>query len=89
MYVSRDNLIWTSTPIEYNDTRVRKSNVISLRPGATRYVSSRVKSIEDVFLLFFPPNTEKIIIENSKYIEIMVDLLHAYLGILILSGVYR
>ena len=55
--------------------------------------------MQDAFLLFFTPQIEKRILDNSnaygaskhgdQHIEIDFNLLRAYIGVLILSGVYR
>jgi len=70
-----------------------------MKPGATRYAITRVKSLMDSFLLFFPTPIEKIMIENTnnfgcekfkdKHKELDRSLLHAYIGVLILAGVYK
>lgn len=97
--IAKDGMVWKSSPVPKHSGRLRNENVLSLRPGVTRIASSRVNDKKDAFLLFFTPAMEKIIIENSnkyaqakfpqEYIEINREYLHAYIGVLILSGVFK
>ncbi|XP_039951550.1 uncharacterized protein LOC120768861 [Bactrocera tryoni] len=97
LYIAKDGTTWRSEP--YATGRLGRENVINLRPGVTRFASSRVNNIRDSFLLLFPSSLSKIIIENSNnygkylhgsnHLEIDEELFHAYLGILLLAGVYK
>lgn len=98
-FVSKSGQVWSSTPFQIDSGRFRTENIISLRPGATRYAKSRVSDIKSAFMLFFPTNIQNIILKHSNdyaakkygenYIEITSDMLEAYIGVLILAGVYR
>lgn len=98
MFTSKNKIEWSKTPLAVQG-RARQSNVISLRPGVTRYAASRVYEIKDAFLLFFPPPIEDIILENTNaygrslhgenFTDVTRELLHAYIAVLILAGVYR
>ncbi|XP_031627785.1 piggyBac transposable element-derived protein 4-like [Contarinia nasturtii] len=98
-FISKDGIVWNSEPVTDRSGRLRKENVITLRPGLTRFAKNRVDSIKDAFLLFFPSPVENIILKNSNAyakatygenaIEIDSNLLHAYIAVLILAGVYR
>lgn len=67
--------------------------------GVTGYATARIHSLEDSFLVFFPPHIEKIILENTNkfgrefggenHFDVDADLLHAYFAVLILAGVYK
>lgn len=99
LFKSKDGTVWTSRPSNPQCGRMRAENVITLRPGVTRYAAARVDSIKDAFLLFFTPDMERRIIDSTnsfgkwkfpkEFIELNADLLHAYLAVLILSGVFR
>lgn len=99
LFVSKDGTVWKSQPVQNRSGRSRNENVLNLRPGTTRYARTRVDDFKDAFLLFFPPPIENIILKWSnayakaqcgdKYIEIDSNLLHAYIAVLILAGVYR
>lgn len=99
LFVSKDGIVWNPQPIQVEGGRNRAENVISLRPGSTRYAKSRVADMKDAFMLFFPPPIEKIILnhtnayiqgrKNVPTITIDADLLYAYIGVLILAGVHR
>ena len=98
-YVSKDGIVWNPQPIQPQSGRFRSENVISLRPGVTRYAKSRVDDKKDAFMLFFPPHIENVILNHTNaYIQgrgklpimpIDVNLLYAYIGVLILAGVHR
>lgn len=98
-YVSKDKIVWNPQPIQSQSGRLRSENVISLRPGVTRYAKNRVDDKKDAFMLFFPPHIENVIlnltnayIQGSGKLPIMpvdVNLLYAYIGVLILAGVHR
>lgn len=99
LFVSKDGTVWKTEPVQNQAGRLRNENVITLRPGTTRYARTRVDEIKDAFLLFFPPPIENIIVKWSneyaktkygdKYMEIDSNLLYAYIAVLILAGVYR
>ncbi|XP_039969584.1 uncharacterized protein LOC120781429 [Bactrocera tryoni] len=94
-----DGTLWQSDPFQPQSGRFRNENVISLSPGVTRFAKARVNDIKDAFLLFLPPHLENIIpkhtnaFDKAKYgdefMRIDSSLLQAYIGILILTGVYR
>lgn len=99
MFVSKDGIVWQPEPIQDRSGRFRNENIISLAPGTTRYARVRVSDIKDAFLLFFLQHIEILILSHSnafaraKYGEnctkIDSNLLQAYIGLLILAGVYR
>jgi len=92
------NLLWHSSPRERGG-RVRGENIVRMTPGPTRYAISHVNDIKSSFLLFLPETIEKIITDMSnlegrrvfgdKWEELDQADLHAYMGLLILAGVYR
>ena len=63
--ISKYHTIWSQDPF-VDLGRVRKVNVITLKPGVTRYASARVHDIKSSFLLFFPNHLQKIILENTN-----------------------
>ncbi|XP_053968281.1 piggyBac transposable element-derived protein 4-like [Anastrepha ludens] len=99
LFVSKDGIVWNPQPVHDRAGRLRNENVINLRPGTTRYARARIDDIKDAFMLFFPPTIENIVLKwsnayakeqyDDNYIEINSNLLHAYIGVLILAGVYR
>lgn len=90
--------MWSSQPIQIQGARFFNENIITLRPGAIRYAKTRVDVFKDAFPLFHSPPTEYIILKHfnayakAKYGEgcqpIDSNLLQAYVGVLILAGVY-
>lgn len=99
LFVSKDGKEWSPQPVQNPGGRARSENVINLTPGTTRFAKSRVDNVKDAFLLFFPPPIEKIILKWSneyalakfgeEYTPLDSNLLRAYIGVLILAGVYR
>ncbi|KAJ8393710.1 hypothetical protein AAFF_G00057630 [Aldrovandia affinis] len=76
-----------------------EQNVMKMTPGPTRYAISHAHDIASTFYLFITPAIEKIILEMTnlegfrKYGDSWKRMdetdLHAYIGLLILAGVYR
>lgn len=99
-YVSKDGVSWNPLPIHMQaGGKYRMKNVNSLCPGVTTFAERRVDNIKDSFMLFFPPPIEKMILKHTNaYVEasgktpiitIDANLLYAYIGVLLLAGVYR
>lgn len=98
LYTAKNKLQWSSTPLPCS-IGSRSENIISARPGPTRFAISRCDDMLSSFLLFFPPQLEKIIIENTniygrlkyqdKWMDIDEATLQAYIAVLILAGVCR
>ncbi|CAD7079677.1 unnamed protein product [Hermetia illucens] len=95
-YLSRDKTIqWYEHPFRHS----RRSTNPSLQPGITRYTASRISDIQSSFDLFLPPQLETIILRNTNregrrvlgatFEDIDTPTLRAYIGLLILAGVYR
>ncbi|CAD7081494.1 unnamed protein product [Hermetia illucens] len=95
-YLSRDKTIqWYEHPFRHS----RRSTNPSLQPGITRYAASRISDIQSSFDLFLPPQLETIILRNTNregrrvlgatFEDIDTPTLRAYIGLLILAGVYR
>lgn len=92
-FVSRN---WYSAPCEGSPTRRQQP----CPPGPTAYVVSNAQDILSMFYLFLTPEMDKIILEETNREGLRryrrerwrgmdeVDL-HAYVGLLILAGVYR
>lgn len=96
MFVSKDSLIWSAAPVM--PARHRNVNAIRMQPGITNIASSRLNTLKDTFLIFFPPHIEKVILQhtnafgrlqNDNHIDVDAKFLHAYFAVLILAGVYR
>ncbi|KAG1971378.1 hypothetical protein F2P79_002510 [Pimephales promelas] len=94
------NILWTSTsPSERGRGRIPSHRVIKMTPGPTRLACSYAKDIISTFELFFPDDIKKILIGMSNlegkrvYGKAWKNLdwtdIQAYLGLLILAGVYR
>ncbi|KAJ8415108.1 hypothetical protein AAFF_G00008060 [Aldrovandia affinis] len=68
-------------------------------PGPSRFAVTRVHDIKSAFELFIPQSVERIILDNTNlegrrvyganWKELDGTHLHAYMGVLILAGVYR
>lgn len=92
------NLLWYSSPQERGG-RVREENIVRMTPGPTRYAISRVDDIKSSFQLFLPESIERIVLDMTNlegrrvfgdtWKELDQADLHAYMGLLILAGVYR
>ena len=98
-FLSKNGKIaWSSASFDQHG-RMAEQNVMKMTPGPTRYAVSHVHDIASAFHLFFTPAIKKIILEMTnlegfrKYGDSWkrmdeVDL-YAYIGLLILAGVYR
>ncbi|XP_060766902.1 piggyBac transposable element-derived protein 4-like [Neoarius graeffei] len=92
------NIAWSSAAYA-PDGKVAEQNIIRMTPGPTRYAVSNTHDLVSTFHLFITPAIEKIILEMTnlegfrKYGDSWKRMdetdLHAYLGLLILAGVYR
>ncbi|XP_068164099.1 piggyBac transposable element-derived protein 4-like isoform X2 [Antennarius striatus] len=69
-----------------------------LTPGPTAYAAARIRSPEDAFDLFFPDEILQIILRSTNlqgrrsvndWKDLNEEELHAYLGLLILAGVFK
>lgn len=97
-WMSKDGKIeWTSTPPQQRG-RLPASMVIKNIPGPTRFAISRVHDIHSAFELYLQP-IEKTILDmtnlegsrvfGEKWKPLDLIDLNAYIGLLILAGVYR
>lgn len=98
-WTSKDgNVKWSTSPHQSRG-RLSSSNVIKMTPGPTRFAVTRVDDIQSAFQLFISPPIEKIILNmtnlegrrvfQEKWKPLDPTDLHAYIGILVLAGVYR
>lgn len=98
LFTAKNKMVWSATPFA-TPIRTTADNILSTRGGATLYATSRCSDMMSAFLLFFQPPIERIIIEytnkngrfkyGDKWEDIDVDLLRAYVAVLILAGVCR
>ncbi|XP_053351170.1 piggyBac transposable element-derived protein 4-like [Clarias gariepinus] len=98
-WTSRDGIIKWSTSPHLSQGRLSSSNVIKMTPGPTRFAITRADDIQSTFQLFISPPIERIILDMSnlegrrvfqeKWKPLDQTDLRAYLGILVLAGVYR
>ncbi|XP_029699299.1 uncharacterized protein [Takifugu rubripes] len=98
-WASKDGKIKWSTSPHQSRGRLSSSNVIKMTPGPTRFAVTRVDDIISTFQLFISPPIEKIILEmtnlegrrvfQEKWKPLDQTDLHAYIGILVLAGMYR
>ena len=89
---------WSSSP-NIRQTRMSAENIIKTVPGPTRMAVTRVTDIKSAFELVMPNSIQKIILEmtnlegrrvfGEKWKELDKTHLDAYLGLLILAGVYK
>lgn len=99
MMVSKDGLIWNVKPWPTQAAVHRRAeNILTLKPGTTRYAISRANSIQSAFELLMPKNLCEAIINYTNtygtekitaWQNINIDTFHAYIGILFLAGVYK
>ena len=98
-WASKDgNIKWSTSPPQSRG-RLSSSNVIKMTPGPTRFAVTRVDGIQSAFQLFISPPIERIILEmtnlegrrvfREKWKPLDQTDLHAYIGVLLLAGVYR
>jgi len=100
-YLSKDKKIqWYPEPVSSVSGRALSSNVIKLTPGITRYAAKRITSDEiSAFQLLFTNSIEETVIVNTnREGQLVYDNdwkpldnveLNAYIGLLILAGVYK
>ncbi|TKS65943.1 PiggyBac transposable element-derived protein 4 [Collichthys lucidus] len=98
-FLSKNGKITWSSAAYNQHGRHAEQNVIKMTPGPTRYAVSHAHDIVSTFYLFITPAIEKIILEMTnlegfrKYGDSWKKMdetdLQAYLGLLILAGVYR
>lgn len=91
-------IIWSSAAYDQHG-RHAEQNIVKMTPGPTRYAVSHAQDIVSTFYLFITPAIEKIILDMTnlegfrKYGDSWKKMdeidLQAYLGLLILAGVYR
>ncbi|TWW54655.1 hypothetical protein D4764_0263720, partial [Takifugu flavidus] len=98
-FLSKNGKItWSSAEYDQHG-RHAEHNFIKMTPGPTRYAVSHARDIVSTFYLFITPAIEKIILKMTnlqgfrKYGDSWKKMdetdLQAYLGLLILAGVYR
>uniref|UniRef100_A0A665ULX8 PiggyBac transposable element-derived protein domain-containing protein n=1 Tax=Echeneis naucrates TaxID=173247 RepID=A0A665ULX8_ECHNA len=91
-------IFWSSVPHDEHG-RAAAANVIKMTPGITRFAVTRVSDIKTCFELFMPLTLKRVIIamtnlEGKKvhgdmWKDIDEEYLDAYIGVLLLAGVYR
>ena len=91
-------VLWSVSPLEQQG-RLSAANVIKMVPGPTRYAVSYVQDIQSAFELFMTPSIEKTILQmtnlegrrvyGDEWKDYDVTHLQAYIGLLILAGVYK
>lgn len=89
---------WSSSP-NMCQAKLSAENIIKTTPGPTRMAVTHVKDIKSTFTLVMPNSIQKIILEmtnlegrrvlGEKWKDLDKTHLHAYLGVLILAGVYK
>ncbi|XP_041864774.1 piggyBac transposable element-derived protein 4-like [Melanotaenia boesemani] len=94
----RGDMAWSSSPYDTH-SRAPTENIIKRTPGPTRFAVSHAHDIKTTFELFIPPSLEKILLEmtnmegrrvfGKSWMDIDKVQLDAYLGLLLLAGVYR
>lgn len=99
-FLSKDKQIqWNSEPLTMQSGRVSSSNVMQLAPGITRYALTRISDELSAFQLLMPNNIEQIILKNTNLEGLRVykenwktlDIveLEAFIGLMILAGVFK
>lgn len=93
-FISKDNTVrWSSIPP--NTGRTAAENLITNRPGITKYSATRIYDILSSFDLLFTRSMKAIVIENTnkygrKNIRDWTDIndvsFDAFIGLLILAG---
>ncbi|XP_014912949.1 piggyBac transposable element-derived protein 4-like [Poecilia latipinna] len=98
-FLSKNGQITWSSETYDQHGRHAKRYIVKMTPGPTRYAVSRVHDIVSTFYLFITPAIKKIILEMTnregfrKFGDSWKKMdeidLQAYIGLLILAGVYR
>ncbi|XP_056108635.1 piggyBac transposable element-derived protein 4-like [Rhinichthys klamathensis goyatoka] len=91
-------LSWSSSP-PMRQGRFSSENVMKMKPGLTRYAISRIDDIQSCFNLFVTEPIENIVISmtnlegrrvfKDKWKTVDSTDIQAYMGLLIMAGVYR
>ncbi|XP_017479435.1 PREDICTED: piggyBac transposable element-derived protein 4-like [Rhagoletis zephyria] len=100
VYYSKDRDIeWSTEPVGHNSARTRVENITHGRQGVTAYAVHRISNIKESFDLCFTAQMKRMVIQftniegnkkiGERYNQIDEIELDAFLGILILAGVYR
>ncbi|XP_037550296.1 piggyBac transposable element-derived protein 4-like [Nematolebias whitei] len=94
----KGNITWSAIP-PVSHGREAAENVMKMTPGITRFALTRVSDIKTCFDLFMPLSLKKVIIaltnlEGKKvhgdtWKDIDEECLDAFIGVLLLAGVYR
>ncbi|KAM9323738.1 piggyBac transposable element-derived protein 4-like [Gastrophryne carolinensis] len=89
---------WSSVPPDVHG-RADAANVIKMTPGFTRFAVTRASDIKTCFDLFMPLSIKKVIIamtnlegkkvHGNMWNDLHNDDLDAYIGVLLLAGVYK
>ncbi|XP_029907418.1 piggyBac transposable element-derived protein 4-like [Myripristis murdjan] len=98
-YMSKNGEIqWSSSPNK-RQAKLSAENIIKTVPGPTRMAVTRVTDIKSTFELVMPDSIKKVILEmtnlegrrvfGENWKELDKTHLDAYLGLLILAGVYK
>lgn len=96
------DLLWFSYPqeggVKTRGCRARVENIVKMTSGPTRYATSCVDNIKSSFQIFLPESIEGIILEMTNlegkrafgdtWTDLDLEELQAYMGLLILAGVY-
>lgn len=98
-FVSKDRTVTWKTVMPNIYGRSRAENIIPERVGITRFAMLRIRYIKDAFELCFTKVMRKMIVDNTNlegsrifgdsWSNIDDVTIQAYIGILILAGVYR
>lgn len=95
-FVAKNGMVWDTNHQNYD--RRRSENVINMRPGVTQYAASRITTTKSAFELFMKQDLCEMIVkytnafgrENiSEWVDIDLDTLNAYFGVLLLAGAYK
>ncbi|XP_029995668.1 piggyBac transposable element-derived protein 4-like isoform X2 [Sphaeramia orbicularis] len=91
-------IFWSSVPHDVHG-REAAASVIKMTPGITRFAVTRVRDIKTCFELFMPLSLKRVIIamtnlegrkvHGDMWKDMDEEYLDAYIGVLLLAGVYR
>ena len=98
-WIAKDNSEWKKQPVRQAPGRQVAANVMHTTPGPTRYASRNVDGPLSAFQLFMRKNIlleiirwtnkEGRITYGEEWIDVTEKEFNCYLGLLILSGVYK
>lgn len=90
LYVAKNGMVWSPNPRQ-STHHSRAENILTTKPGITRFASSRISTIKSSFDLFMTKSICENIVKHTNtygknkingWLEIDLDTLNAYFAVL-------